>query len=108
MSILDGIETSAPTAVVVILTIAVLLSVAVLLIICFNAIKNASYKRWQSEQGIPPELQWGKSGTYYVVLILGWIAIIIIGPLIGLKVIEGLDGAVSEVSTVQTEAPKER
>lgn len=98
MSILDGIETSTPTAVMVISVVAVLFLVAVLLIIFLNAVENASHKRWLSKQGILPESQQGKSGTRHFVLILVLIVTVALGLLIGWKVGGVIGADFSQVS----------
>lgn len=106
MNILDEIETSAPTAVVVISVVAVLFLVAVLLIIFLNAAEDAAHKRWLSKKGILPESQQGKSGTRYFVPILVLIVTIALGLLIGSKVGGVISGDSPKSSTVQTEEPE--
>lgn len=108
MSILDGIETSTPTAVAVFSIIAVLVLIVVLLIVCVITAENADHKRRLSKQGILPESQLGKSRAYYFWPILALIVIIALGPLIGWKLGEAVSEDSPESSTVRTETPEER
>lgn len=108
MSILDGIETSAPIAVAVFSIIAVLVLIVVLLVIYFRASNNAYHRRRQAKQGILPESQLGKSRAYYFWPILALIVIVALGPLIGWKLVGAISGDSPESSTVQTETSEER
>lgn len=108
MSILDGIETSAPAIVVMVVILVIFLVVAAGLGIHFAATKDDLNKIRQSKFGVPPELQTGKSGTFYLALSVGLVVLIALSGFVGWKVIDGLVGDSSESSTVQTTAPEER
>lgn len=108
MNILDGIENAAPIAAMVSLVVAIVAVIIVLAFIGFRAAKNASYKRWQSKQGIPSKSQWGKSNTFYRTVAVGLVALIALGGVFGWKVITGLVGDSSGTSTVQTSEVEER
>lgn len=108
MNILDGIENAAPIVAMVSLVVAIVAVIIVLAFIGFRAAKNASYKRWQSKQGIPSKSQWGKSNTFYRTVAVGLVALIALGVFVGCKAGEVLVGDSSGTSTVQTSEVEER
>lgn len=109
MHILAEVETSGPPVIVIAAIAGAVLMIAGLIALYVIAVKDASYRRWQSKHGISPEFQEGKSDSFYLMLFVGviiaFVTLIFAFPF-AQDLGEGPAGDSSESSAVQAPDPE--